>query len=292
MPENNQSPAEPLQPGPKVSEDLPLSFEPAFRAVEELFRTRLRQARARIDPLTDSHDRLEQWVVNAISDHSKRVKGLTVAAGLMRPTSEGVLDRSRLLEYMERLGKPEARAVATYLRLDDLWKMRGLPARDKPDDLDVEIYSEADRQILSQESLFNPEARRHMLDEHEEIKVLMKKADILSLRTSTEMRRMILFSMRERDFNELDELFKKRKFYLSAPAGTAGKKDRHGSGAHGWGIKLAEGSGRIMELLADMGTVRAGPEEFRKEASRRMCADIEEVIAQMDAIISDSAALK
>lgn len=260
-----------------------------------LFQTRLREARDKIDPLSDSHDRLNQKVLAAITEHSRRMKGLTVAAGLMRPTGGELLDRSGLLECMERLGKPEARAVATYLRLDELWKKRDLPVRDKPDELDEQTYWEADKQILSQDGLFEPEARRHMLAEHEEIRELSRKADIMSLRTSTEMRRMILFSSRERDFNELDELFKKRKYYLATQAAApeaSGKKDRRGSSPHGSAIRLAESSGRIMELLAEMGAVRAGPEEFKKEATRRMCADVEEVISQMDAIISESAALK
>jgi hypothetical protein len=295
MPESPQSPAERPQTAPSSSTDQPSAFEPAFRAVQVLFQTRLREARDKIDPLSDSHDRLNQKVLAAITEHSRRMKGLTVAAGLMRPTGGELLDRSGLLECMERLGKPEARAVATYLRLDELWKKRDLPVRDKPDELDEQTYWEADKQILSQDGLFEPEARRHMLAEHEEIRELSRKADIMSLRTSTEMRRMILFSSRERDFNELDELFKKRKYYLATQAAApeaSGKKDRRGSSPHGSAIRLAESSGRIMELLAEMGAVRAGPEEFKKEATRRMCADVEEVISQMDAIISESAALK
>ena len=108
------------------------------------------------------------------------------------------------------------------------------------------------------------------------------------------MRRMILFSMRERDFNELDELFKKHRFYLSMPSPSepAGKSDHRGSRARVNALRQAESSGRIMELLAEMGTVRAGPEAFKKEAARKMCADVEEVISQMDAIIKETAALK
>jgi len=292
MPENPPSPEEPSVTTPASPSDLPTKFEPAFRAVQEQFQARLHEARAKIDPLTDSHDRLERKLVSAISDHSKRMKVLSVAAGLMRPTGGELLDRSGLLERMEQLGTPEARAVATSLRLDDVWKKRGLPAEDKPDELDEETYWETDKQMLSQEDLFEPEARRLLLQEHEEIHELSRKVDILSLRTSTEMRRMILFSMRERDFNELDELFKKHKYYLSSKAEAAGKKGRQSTGASVRAIRQAESSGRIMELLADMGTVRNGPDEFKKEATRKMCADIEEVISQMDAIIRETAAIK
>lgn len=219
------------------------------------------------------------------------MKGLYVASGLMRPTGGPTLDRSPLLDLMDRLGSPEARAVSTCLRLDEVWERRKLPERDKPNELDEEIYWEADKQMLAQESLFEPEARRHMLQERESLKSYASKVDELTLRVSTEMRRMILFSMRERDLKELAELFKKHRFYLSSKEEPAGK-GRKSTGASVRALRAAESSGRIMEHLANMGTVRDGPEEFRKEAARRMCADVEEVISQMDAIIRETTASK
>jgi hypothetical protein len=110
----------------------------------------------------------------------------------------------------------------------------------------------------------------------------------------TEMRRIRLFSLWDDDFRELDELYKKHKYYSSAPANSKdpGKKDRQGARGRFDVLKQAECSGKIMELLAEMGTVRSGPEEFKKEAARKMCAPVEEVVSHLDAISKDIAALK
>ena len=288
----SENPPPSKEPSVTAPADQPTSFEPAFRAVHELFQARMRDARSKIDPLTDGLDRIEKRSVSDISEHSKRMKGLYVSAGLMRPTGGPKLDRTPLFDLMDRVGTPETRAVSTSLRLDELWEQRNLPADDKPGEPDEHVYWEADKQILGREGLFEPEARRHMLQEREELHTLSVKVDNLRLRVSTEMRRMILFSERERDLNELAELFKKYKYYLPAPAKTAGKKDRQSSKAQVSALRRAEASGRMMALLAEMGTVRAGPEAFNKEAARKMCADIEEVISQMDAIIKEMAAIK
>ena len=47
-----------------------------------------------------------------------------------------------------------------------------------------------------------------------------------------------------------------------------------------------------MERLADLGTISADPDAFKKEAARKMCADVEDVISQIDAIIKETAAIK
>ena len=293
MPENQQSPAEPSRTAPEGSADLPSTFEPPFRAVQELFQTRLREARSRIDRMTGGWDEADKICTDAISDHSDRKKQLYISAGLMKLTSSDRLDRSGLLDIMDRIGTPEARAMATDLRLKDEWERREEKPDEELDDEDEEIFWAVDDQLLGFDGLFEPEAQRYLLNELRELHARAQKLNALHGRMTTEMRRMILFSMRERDFQELDELFKKHKYYLSTPASEdAGKKDRRGSGPQGRALRLAEGSGRIMALLSEMGTVRSGLAEFKKEAARRMCADVEEVISQMDAICSETAALR
>jgi len=291
MSENPPPSKEPAGTAAAGSADQPTVFEPAFRSVRELFQSRLKEARIKIDPLADGLDRIEKRSVADISAHAKRMKGLYVSAGLMRPTGGPKLDRTPLFDLMDHVGTPETRAVSTSLRLDELWERRNLPADDKPDELDEHVYWEADKHMLGQEGLFEPEARRHMLQEREELHTLSVKVDNLRLRVSTEMRRMILFSERERDLEELAELFRKHKFYLSQKEEPAGKGHKS-TGASVRALRAAESFGRIMERLADLGTISADPDAFKKEAARKMCADVEDVISQMDAIIKETAAIK
>jgi hypothetical protein len=295
MPENQPHPAECPQATPEGSPDLPSTFEPAFRAVQELFQARLREARSRIDKMTDGWDELDKNYTDARSGYAKRMQRLFVSTGLLRPTDAPRMDRSGLLDLLDRIGTPAARAMATDMRLEDEWERRGEKADVELGSPDDETIWTVDEQILNAEGVFEPEARRQMLSERREVRAKTEKRNSLRSRITTEMRRMILFSMRERDFKELDELFKKRKYYLVTSATkseSASKKDRRGSSPQGGALRLAEGSGRIMALLAEMGTVRSGPEEFKKEAARRMCADVEEVISRMDAICAETAAIR
>ena len=299
MPENPPPPepsasANPSPTAPATPSDLPTTFEPPFRAVYTLFQSRLKEARSLVPHMTDAWEASDEALTVAISEHSKHKKILFVQAGLMKPTSSDLLDRSGLIELMERLDTPESRAIATDLRLEDEWTRRG----EKPDEemelLDEELLWVSDEQVLGAEGVFDPEARRHLLAEQRALYARSRKLDAIHIRLTTEMRRILLFSMRERDFRELDELFKKHKFYSEASSGpqNPGKKDRHGTKGRLDALKQAETSGRIMELLAEMGTVRAGPEEFKKEAARKMCAPVEEVVSSMDAICKELAAVK
>jgi len=295
MPEDRSSSTELAQSGPKGSADLPLSFEPAFRAVQELFNARLLAARTRVDRMAGGWEEADKRCTKAIYDHSSRKKHLLVSAGLMRPTNGPSFDRSGFAELLESIGTPETRALATDIRLDDEFARRGEKRDKELDDLDVETLWTADERVLEHEGVFEPEAKRHMLGELRELRARSEKLDSIRGRMSTEMRRIRLYSLRESDFSELDELFKKRRGYLAMQASGregAGRKDRRGSSPQGLVIRLAENSGRIMALLSEMGSVRSGPEEFTNEAISRMCADIEETITIMDAICSDTAAVK
>jgi hypothetical protein len=294
MPETPSAPDHPSQPAPSASTDLPSSFEPAFRAVQVLFQTRLREARSRIDQMDQGWEQAYKEYSDARMDYARRMQRLFLDVGLLRATGGPVADRSGLVELLDGMGTPEARALVTDMHLEDEWKRRGEPEDKELEKVGDDIIWAVDEQILGREGLFEPQTRQQMLQECRQLRADTDKLGALRSRMATEMRRMILFSMRERDFKELDALFKKRKYYLSTQAApeAAGKKDRRGSSPHGGAIRLAESSGRIMELLADMGTVRAGPEQFKKEATKRMCADIEEVVFQMDAIILEAAAIR
>jgi hypothetical protein len=108
------------------------------------------------------------------------------------------------------------------------------------------------------------------------------------------MRRIRLFSLWEDDFKELAELFKKHKFYTDNPANAEEprKKAKAGGKARFNELKLAESTGRLMALLAEMGPVRGGPEEFKKAAARKTCAPVEETIARIEAVCKDLAAVR
>jgi len=208
MYESPPSPEESSVHAPAGPADQPTDFEPAFRAVQELFQARLREAKSRIDPMDQGLEESYKRYSDARMDYGKRIQRLFINAGLLRPTGGPVVDRSGFLDLLDKIGTPEARAMATALRLEDEWKRRGEPEDkdlEKADDNTVWAVGE---QILTREGLFEPEARRQMLGESRMLRAKHEKLAALHNRMTTEMRRMILFSMRERDFNELDELFK------------------------------------------------------------------------------------
>ena len=296
MPENPPPPkiSPPTPSSQNPPNDLPTIFEPSFRAIQTLFKTRLKEARTRVPRMTDAWTRSDEECTAAISDHSERKRGLFIQSGLMIPTTSGRLDRTPFIELMERLDTPQTRAAATDLRLDDEFDRRGEKRDEELDELDEETLWAVDEHLLNAEGVFEPEARRHMLAELQELHGKARRLNTLRGQMSTEMRRIRLFSLWEQDFKELDELYQKHEFYNKPPSGpqNPGKKDRHGARGRFDALKQAECSGRIMELLAEMGTVRSGPEEFKMEATYKICAKVEEVVSRLDAICKDLAALK
>jgi len=296
MPENPSPPkiSPPTPSSRNAPVDLPTAFEPSFRAVQTIFQTRHKEARTRVPRMTDAWTRSDEQCTAAISDHSERKRGLFVQSGLMKPTTSGRLDRTPFIELLERLDTPQSRAAATDIRLDDEFDRRGEKRDEELDELDEETLWAVDEQILNAEGVFEPEARRHMLAELQELHGKARRLNAIRDQMSTEMRRIRLYSLWEQDFKELDELYQKHDFYNKPPSGpqNTGKKDRHGARGRFDALKQAECSGRIMELLAEMGTVRSGPEEFKKEATRKMCAEVEEVVSRLDAICKELAALK
>jgi hypothetical protein len=129
--------------------------------------------------MTDAWTSADEQCTAAISEHSERKRGIFIQSGLMKPTTSGRLDRTPFIELLERLDTPQSRAAATDIRLDDEFDRKHQKRDEELDQLDEDTLWAVDEQILNAEGVFEPEARRHMLAELQELRGRAQKLNAI-----------------------------------------------------------------------------------------------------------------